>query len=552
MTRSDKATIIFGRRQALQSLLAGSAAMILPAGEARPGLPRAPLTTGRSPAAWAQGIEGQREADIGNGTYLNPVLSGDHPDPTVLKDGADYYMTFSSFDYYPGIVIWHSRDLVNWTPITAALKSYIGSVYALDIAKHEGRYFIYIPAVQMHQPNYGVRIYAIHAPSMRGPWSEPVDMDIKGYIDPGHAVGEDGRRYLFLNNGNRVLISEDGLHRAGEVEKVYEGWRYPTDWVVETYSLEGPKILQRNGWFYLISAVGGTAGPPTSHVVIAARSRSIDGPWENCPHNPIVRTLSRDQKWWSRGHATLVEGPRQDWWMVYHGYENGYRTLGRQMLLDPVKWTDDGWFHAGGGDLSTPLPKPQPNSAARHGTPRSDDFSNENMGIGLCFFSGDEDQSARARVVDATLIVAGAGTSPHDCGPLAFIAGDQAYEVTVEMHVGAGAHGGLLLFYNSKFYSGVGFDQRHRFTYNAGQSVDYNAVPRPSGDTVYLRLVNDHHDLTMYYSGDGVNWTQHELQMDVAGLHHNVGGGFLSLRPALYAAGQGEVRFRNLLYRARP
>lgn len=68
---------------------------------------------------------------------------------------------------------------------------------------------------------------------------------------------------------------------------------------------------------------------------------------------------------------------------------------------------------------------------------------------------------------------------------------------------------------------------------------------------MHLRLVNDRHDLTMYYSGDGRNWTQHELQMDVSGLHHNVGGGFLSLRPALYTAGQGEVRFRNLLYRAR-
>src|SRR3546814_7355105 len=87
----------------------------------------------------------------------------------------------------------------------------------------------------------------------------------------------------------------------------------------------------------MITAVGGTAGPPTGHMVIAARSKSIHGPWENCPANPLVRTRSAVEKWWSRGHATLVEGPAGDWWSVYHGYENGYWTLGRQALLDPVR-----------------------------------------------------------------------------------------------------------------------------------------------------------------------------------------------------------------------
>src|SRR3546814_13307725 len=79
----------------------------------------------------------------------------------------------------------------------------------------------------------------------------------------------------------------------------------------------------------MITAVGGTAGPPTGHMVIAARSKSIHGPWENCPANPLVRTRSAVEKWWSRGHETLVEGPASDWWSVYHGYENGYWHLVR-------------------------------------------------------------------------------------------------------------------------------------------------------------------------------------------------------------------------------
>ena len=80
--------------------------------------------------AWAAGVEGQRKADLGTGFYLNPILAGDHPDPSILKDGDDYYMTFSSFEAYPGLTIWHSRDLVNWQPIASALTDYIGSVWA--------------------------------------------------------------------------------------------------------------------------------------------------------------------------------------------------------------------------------------------------------------------------------------------------------------------------------------------------------------------------------------------------------------------------------------
>src|SRR5918995_3641003 len=94
---------------------------------------------------WSRGFEGQRKADLGNGTFLNPVFAGDHPDPTILRDGDDYYLTFSSFDAYPGIVIWHSRDLVNWRPLTAALTTPIGSVWAPELVKHEGRFFVYIP-----------------------------------------------------------------------------------------------------------------------------------------------------------------------------------------------------------------------------------------------------------------------------------------------------------------------------------------------------------------------------------------------------------------------
>ncbi|MFN6983157.1 MAG: family 43 glycosylhydrolase, partial [Brevundimonas sp.] len=281
----------------------------------------------------AAGPEGERRADLGDGTFRNPIVAGDHPDPTILKDGEVYYMTFSSFFSTPGLVIWESTDLVNWAPITAALTVSLGAVWAVDLVKHDGRYFIYIPA---DPKNEGWSIYVIWADDIRGPWSSPIDLGIQGCIDPGHVVGEDGKRYLFTNGIRKIRLADDGLSTDGPLEPAYSPWRYPDEWVTENFAPEGPKLLRRDGWFYLVTAVGGTAGPPTGHMVIAARSRSVHGPWEDCPHNPLVRSLSADEPWWSRGHATLVEGPAGDWWMVYHGYENGFRTLGRQTLLEPI------------------------------------------------------------------------------------------------------------------------------------------------------------------------------------------------------------------------
>jgi beta-xylosidase len=148
---------------------------------------------------------------------------------------------------------------------------------------------------------------------------------------------------LFLSGVDRVRLTPDGLATDGETEPAYEGWRYPEDWVVEGFSLEGPKLLRRGEWFYLVCAVGGTAGPATGHMITVARSRSVLGPWEDDPANPLVRCTDPAQPWWSRGHGTLVEGPDGRWWALYHGYERGYQTLGRQQILEPIEWTDDGW-----------------------------------------------------------------------------------------------------------------------------------------------------------------------------------------------------------------
>lgn len=494
---------------------------------------------------WARGIEGQRKADLGNGDFLNPILAGDHPDPSILRDGDDYYMTFSSFDAYPGLVIWRSRDLVNWTPIGPTLFKNVGSVWAPELIRHDNRYYIYFPGIGPYRSNY-----VIWADDIRGPWSEPIDLKNRR-IDPGHAVGPDGRRYLFLSAGYLVELAADGLSIVGEERKVYDGWPYPKDWVVETFAQEGPKILKRGDYYYQVLAQGGTAGPPTGHMIVAARSKTIEGPWEHSPYNPILRTRSADERWWSKGHGTLVEGPDARWWMVYHAYERGYQTLGRQTLLEPIEWTDDGWFRTTVTDSAAPIRKPVPSSRGPHGMAFSDDFSTDRMGVQWSFYGGTAADQQRYRYENNSLVLRAKGTSPADSAPLCFVNGDHAYEMEVEIDADPGASAGLLLFYNRRLYVGLGYSAKNFIMHGYGLDRP-GARPPHVGQRLFVRLRNEHHIVTAHYSVDGTTWELFDRRWETSGYHHNVGYDFLSLRPALYAAGSGEVRFRNFKYRALP
>ncbi len=506
---------------------------------------------------WQRGIENQRKADLGNGFYLNPIMPGDHPDPSILKDGDDYYMTFSTFQAYPALTIWHSRDLVNWEPVGPAVKEYIGSIWAPELTKHNGRYYLYIPA---KLPGHN-SIYVVYADDIHGPWSDPIDMDPKDIhpdrIDPGHAVGEDGKRYLFYSHGDYSQISDDGLSIVGDIKHTYDGWRYPEEWVVEGYAQEGPKITRHGDYYYMTTAVGGTAGPPTGHMVITARSKSIHGPWENSPYNPVVRTTSFAEKWWSRGHATLVqgpgaEGPDDEWYMVYHGYENGYYNLGRQALLEPIEWTEDGWYKTRGYDVGKPIPKPKGGEAVVHGMALSDDFSTNKFGIQWAFFKGDIEENKRVKYKKGKLVLGAEGSTPGDSSPLTFIAGDQAYQFEVDIEFDEKAQGGVLLFYNDKLYAGLGVNKDDFIMHRYGME---RTMGKPAGidNKVRLRVTNNRHILTIHYSTDkGETWGKFETQMEVSGYHHNVAYGFLALKPAIYAAGEGEVRFDNFVYRALP
>lgn len=471
-------------------------------------------------AAWAQ-------------QWPKCVLAGDYPDPSVMREGRDFYMTHSPFVYQPGFLIWHSTDLMNWTPVGRALESWKGSAMAPDLLKYGDKYYIYFPSNGTN--------YVTWASDIRGPWSEPVDLHVSG-IDPGHAADEQGNRYLFLNRGEMIRLAPDGLSTVGEKKKVYEGWEIPKQWNTEgkwpeTY-LESPKIIRHGDYYYLTCAEGGTAGPATSHMAVSARSRSLEGPWENSPYNPVVHTYSAQDHWWSKGHGTLIDDAEGRWWMVYHAYAKGYHTLGRQTLIEPMEWTRDGWFRASAGAVG-PCPEPSTFPVL------SDNFHHRELGWQWSFWK----ENARDMVTlgDGQLVVPGKGTSPADGRLMLITAQHKNYEAEVTVKLPGKGQAGLLLYYSEQGYTGVAADASRFYVYDGGKLSA--TVKNTFGRKVRMKVLNRANRATVSVSRDGKDWTVLAEGLDVTDLNHNKLKKFFALRPALFVAGKGKAAFSDFQYK---
>jgi xylan 1,4-beta-xylosidase len=407
--------------------------------------------------------------------FVNPIFAGDFADPNILHDGDDYYIVHSSFEYYPGLIIWHSKDLINWIPVTNALHKYVGSVWAPDLVKYKKIYYIYFPANNTN--------YVVTAESINGPWSEPIDLKIN-LIDPGHITDNAGKRYLYFSNGGFVPLSDDGLSVIGEVQHKYSGWPIPREWSIECFCLESPKLMKRGEYYYLTAAQGGTAGPATSHMVVSARSKSPFGPWENSPYNPIIRTKESSEKWCSKGHGTLFEDAIGKWWIVFHGYENGYYNMGRQTLLEPIEWTSDGWFKSPEG-IKTDEPIKRPIvTIANSSFTLNDNFEGDKLRPHWQFFG--EYNTGRFNISNNTLVIKSEGNSISNCSPLLCTPSDHSYTADIEMFIEGKAIGGLVLFYNNTTYSGVLADKENILTNLRGWQV--TAEKEVIKNHVFLRL----------------------------------------------------------------
>ena len=300
-------------------------------------------------------------------------------------------------------------------------------------------------------------------------------------------VAENGKRYLYTNNGHVVELTDDGLAAAGPNRKVYDGWEYPQEWETEGMWLESPKLVKRGEYYYLISAEGGTAGPVTSHMCVVARSKSALGPWENSPYNPMVHTYSAAEEWWSKGHGTLIDDADGNWYIVYHSYRNGFHTLGRSTIVESVEWTKDGW----------------PVLAQKDGAK----WDNHGFASDLNYLRDYDNPIMWAKwepgFLDGTLMTT--------------TAVDASYRITAEFDA-ADDLAGLFLFYNGQANTGI------------SRSGHF-----------HVRITNEANTVKVETSNDGTRWNTEYDGFDVSCFHHNTYQGFFALRPAYLLKGGAKL-----------
>jgi xylan 1,4-beta-xylosidase len=314
-------------------------------------------------------------------SYRNPVLPGFHPDPSVCRVGRDYYLVTSSFEYFPGVPIFHSRDLVQWRqlghclnrqkqlPLAKAGAS--GGVFAPTLRHYNGVFYMTTTNVSSGGN------FVVTATSPEGPWSDPIPVAQQG-IDPSLFFDEDGSVIYSTSSGgalqSRIDISSGKLLSEPKIVWAGTGGKYP----------EGPHLYRRSGWYYLLMAEGGTE---YGHMVTMARSRSAWGPFEPCARNPLLTHRSYDSPIQGIGHADLVETADDVWFAVFLGVRpNGYPPcyhLGRETFLSPVRWADDGFPLFGEqGRVALEMDTSLPLERLRDAEPRDDFTSTE---LALCW-----------------------------------------------------------------------------------------------------------------------------------------------------------------------
>ncbi len=302
-------------------------------------------------------------------TLRNPILRGFNPDPSIVRVGDDYYVATSTFEWYPGVQIHHSRDLVNWTLIARPLNraSQLDmrgnpdscGVWAPDLSYANGRFHLIFTDVKRYGQTTvdgasGASLrdfhnYWVTSDDIAGEWSDPVHLNSSGF-DPALFHDDDGRSWLLnllwdhrpdRRRFGGILIQQIDLASGamlGERRLIFPGT--PLGFT------EGPHLYKRDGWYHLLVAEGGTE---RNHAVVMARSRDLFGPYEVHPDGPVLTAAGRPGLALQRaGHGDLVVTPAGETWMVYlcgRPLPHSDRcVLGRETAIQPMRWGDDGWL----------------------------------------------------------------------------------------------------------------------------------------------------------------------------------------------------------------
>jgi len=505
------------------------------------------------------------------GQYSNPILQGFYPDPSIVRVGRDYYLVNSTFIWFPGIPVFHSRDLVNWTQIGnaidrssqlnfAKLNTWQG-VYAPDITFHAGTFYIINTCV----PCGGN--FVITAKNPAGPWSEPTWLPIDG-IDTSLFFDEDGSAWI-INNGPPEEKPRYEGHRAiwlqqfdtkqmkliGPRKVLIDSGVHPEE---NPIWIEGPHIFRKDGAYYLIAAEGGTA---EGHSEVVFRSDKVTGPYVPFADNPIL--TQRDLKGspiTSTGHASFVKTPSGDWWSVFLGvrpYDDQNFNTGRETFLMPVRW-EQGWPRITDHGARVPWVARRPNLPAgtRAPVPTSGSFTirDEFNGSKLppYWMMMRNPVGKWWRLAGGALHLDARGTALGDMGnPSLWARRQQHLNATVTTRVrfnppSDAAEAGLAAMQNDEYfyYLAVGRDHGKRVVRlrrrAGGPDAMAGAVlassPIPNGP-IELRINARGAAYDFGWSADGKSWHSLARNADGTLLSTKKSGGFVGAVFALYAHG---------------
>lgn len=313
---------------------------------------------------------------LGQG-FKNPILPGFHADPSVCRAGNDFYLVNSTFQYFPGVPVFHSKDLIHWEQIGACLTR----TSQVNLEGSDSNSGIYAPTIRYHAGNFYMITtqfpsrthFYVYTDNPAGEWSDPITIDFtKGSCDP--TLFFDDNKCYFLWKDEYIKICEIDIKTGKQLSEIKRLWsgmggRYP----------EGPHIYKKDGHYYLMIAEGGTEH---GHHVTIARSRYLDGPYTSCPANPILSHFSGEMQnspIQGLGHADLIQAPDNSWWMICLGYRtHGYlqHVMGRETFLAPVRWDKNAWpVVNGNGTIQINMDCPTLPQVKMPTEPEKDDFA---------------------------------------------------------------------------------------------------------------------------------------------------------------------------------
>lgn len=449
------------------------------------------------------------------GTYANPIISGDWSDPGLIRVGHDYYSVRSTFGWQPGLPIVHSRDLVHW--------EYIGHGFASHPKLLPGDTRHGIWGVEMgwnpntkqfliYAPTRDGEVFVYFADRPEGPY-QVKSLGANLGIDPGFFADDDGRLYLMTN---RALIHElepDGLSIRRPVKQID---RTP-------YRLfEGPDIFKHGGYYYLLLSDGGTL-PHEPSTITTLRAKSLEGPWESDPGNPVMFSTDNGARFEAPAHGTIIDTPSGEWYIAYHAHEPAYYSLGRQFLMEPIEWTADGWWRPVGGKVPATSAKAPSRAPVPLRLQQSDEFERPDLGL-QWFFTCAPDFSGRAWSLREQPGVLRIRTQKGDLHALEALPGvfqqrvmDKAFafetRVTFDARSGREAaglhmyHDPLMNFWLATTVSNG--DKRIAVArHTLGVRQELWSVANPYGDRpVHLKIVvTDPETATFFHSSEGRDW----------------------------------------------